>query len=835
MSTQTIQEYKPTQKKEPETHLDVVNACTQYLLPVVVLTAIGFFCFARTLSSYFIADDFQQISYVSNICNGNLNALISNFTGNYMQIPVMKIYRPCLLLSLVSDYMLWHTKAFGYFLTNILYFIASAIMLYALLRELTRSWTNKRSMIFSLLSSALFTSNPLHCESISFISGRDSLLSAFFYLLSLWCFVRRGSNKSIPLLAVGIASFWIAMLSKETAIGLPIVFSAMVFFLPEIFLSNPTSKPSIVERLSLTFNQSKLLWLNTAAYLLVRFMALGTLTGGYTGSIGAGLMSGLFKRWTDLSTISKIIYPLNTHVFGTATEHRDMLSLLYTVIATLVFIKYSRGKYPVKALGVLALWIFTTIAPLYQLWALGEDLAGSRFFFFLSIPLAIFIPLLILAPQSISANTTTSSNKFREPAEIQTRETQRLETRRIEALGAIVTASLVLLCINITYKNNLPWVHAGKQSQACMEQAQRLAKATGAKERIVILGLPDEEDGAHIIYNGATFNTMMTGPFCSENYSDKFITFNPVFYGASELINAQRLKSVLLEPNIVGPFVWNKKTLTFDQLSRPNHDLLNITKPVPVNTFQKTNALIGSFTSSRRITSNNYPTLSVHSHGLLLSPSHINPYQYDFIELAFSSASPKDMVSVFWRGDRANSVDWCDAHHPIGELVFNTNHPAALRMRLSDHWQWFSQGNISQLQLEFIPGESIQLQNMRLLSAHELVPSIAIADAQASNIGVYSIRSSSILLNYDGSAIKGCSAVKIEISKPNYFYEGLSPKVNSEFTMSTIIQPTNKGQLHLNKQTFLLPAFYQIQATCLDKTGLPIGEKSDPLTVSIDS
>ena len=164
---------------------------TNYFLPVFVLAGIIFLCFHRTLGSYFIADDFGQVAYASDICKGNWNALLANFTGNDMQNPVMKIYRPCLLLSFVFDYMFWHSNAIGYFLTNILAMIASALMLYCLLRELTRLWSNNRSIFFSFLSAALFASHPLHCESISFVSGRDNVFSAFFYLLSFWCLLEK--------------------------------------------------------------------------------------------------------------------------------------------------------------------------------------------------------------------------------------------------------------------------------------------------------------------------------------------------------------------------------------------------------------------------------------------------------------------------------------------------------------------------------------------------------------------------------------------------------------------------------------------------------------------
>ena len=129
------------------------------LVPLLIIAVIVLAAFGRTLGSYFLADDFGEISYVSHIFAGNWQQLIDNFTGNYMQIPTMKVYRPCLLLSIMADYALWKTNACGYFVTNIVFLIAAAMMLYMVLRQLTYSWGLIRSVAFSLLSAALFAAD----------------------------------------------------------------------------------------------------------------------------------------------------------------------------------------------------------------------------------------------------------------------------------------------------------------------------------------------------------------------------------------------------------------------------------------------------------------------------------------------------------------------------------------------------------------------------------------------------------------------------------------------------------------------------------------------------
>ena len=803
-----------------------------YLLAACVLTAIVLICFGRTLGSYFVADDFGQVCYVGGVSCGDWKTLLANITGSYMQVAVMKIYRPCLLLSLLFDYKLWHINAFGYFLTNILFLIASALMLYVLLRQLTISWENNRSTMFALLSAALFASSPLHCESVSFVSGRDNIMSAFFYLLALWCFVRKGKGKGKALLITGVISFWIAMLSKELAIGLPVVLTTIVFFLPELFdskaiatseASELTSQHSLKERLILAIKVSLPIWVNTAIYLLVRFLTLGTVAGGYTGSIGSGLMSTLVERWTNPDIIFRIIYPLNLEVFGASSDYARMLSGLYVLLSAVVIGKFLSGKCPLRWLGLVTIWLLTTIAPLYQLWGLGDNLEGSRFYFFATIPLAILIPLLIFAPTDKTGVSKSGSIV-----------TGNGEAKKVEAAGLLAAVALVILCVNITYKDNIPWIHAGRQTKACLAEGQRLATSIDSGKKVALLGIPKQHAGAHVIYNGATFSVMMSPPFSRASYGDKFITFDPIFYGADEFVNLSRLKKVLCDPNVVGLYVWNDKTLKFDRLVQPSCAVLIGAKEGPPLRFIN-DASVAPSISNKEIKNNDSHLIWIHNslknHRLLIAPLNLDPYQYDFIKLSLKAPLAGEPIIVYWAGAAPNSLDLCDSRHTAPPMGLAVTPTANVRIRLSDHWRWFTQGNINQLQLEFLPGQSIEVKDVQLISAKELVPEISIRNARPNNMGVYTIGKDNVCLEFDASAIKDCAAVKIEVSKPNYFFEGMSQKAIKDAIMTTAVQTGRKGQLKIAGDVFSLPGYYELRALCLDKKGIPIGERSDSITI----
>ena len=129
---------------------------TNSYLHVFLLILLVALCFGRTLTSYFIADDFGEVNYVSRIFNGDLQLYLSNFTGNYMQIPGMNVWRPWLLTSLLIDFVLYRADSVGFFFTNVALFAADVVLVYLISRHLTRRWSSARSAVASLFGAALF-------------------------------------------------------------------------------------------------------------------------------------------------------------------------------------------------------------------------------------------------------------------------------------------------------------------------------------------------------------------------------------------------------------------------------------------------------------------------------------------------------------------------------------------------------------------------------------------------------------------------------------------------------------------------------------------------------
>ena len=93
-------------------------------------------------------------------------------------------WHPLTWLSHMLDCQLFGLKAGGPHLVSVGFHIANTLLLFLLLRRMTGAlWR-------SALVAALFALHPLHVESVAWASERKDVLSAFFFLLTIWAYVR---------------------------------------------------------------------------------------------------------------------------------------------------------------------------------------------------------------------------------------------------------------------------------------------------------------------------------------------------------------------------------------------------------------------------------------------------------------------------------------------------------------------------------------------------------------------------------------------------------------------------------------------------------------------
>ncbi|HVG10043.1 MAG TPA: tetratricopeptide repeat protein [Thermoanaerobaculia bacterium] len=138
------------------------------------------------------------------------------FTAN-----VASNWHPLTLLSHMLDCELFGLDPLGHHLTSLLLHTASVVLLFEVLRRLTRDQPG--DLWRSAAVAGLFAIHPTHVESVAWIAERKDVLSGLFWMLTLlaWtCYVRQPSRLRYAAVALSLTA---GLLSKPMVVTLPFV------------------------------------------------------------------------------------------------------------------------------------------------------------------------------------------------------------------------------------------------------------------------------------------------------------------------------------------------------------------------------------------------------------------------------------------------------------------------------------------------------------------------------------------------------------------------------------------------------------------------------------
>jgi protein O-mannosyl-transferase len=184
------------------------------LLICLILTLVTLAVFYQVHSFGFVNyDDPVYVSENSNIQGGiTLKAIEWAFatgcTGNW---------HPLTWLSLMLDWQLFGSNPAGFHLTSIIFHIANTLLLFMVLKKMTNTlWQ-------SVFVAALFALHPLHVESVAWVAERKDVLSAFFWLLTMWAYVYYVNRPKVANYLLIIVFFALGLMTKPMLVTLPFV------------------------------------------------------------------------------------------------------------------------------------------------------------------------------------------------------------------------------------------------------------------------------------------------------------------------------------------------------------------------------------------------------------------------------------------------------------------------------------------------------------------------------------------------------------------------------------------------------------------------------------
>ncbi|MFA5040680.1 MAG: hypothetical protein WC464_03495 [Bdellovibrionales bacterium] len=200
---------------------DLMSPFMRGLAPYLVLALAVFAAYGNIFDNTFLFDDIAMIRLNAHLRGWeHIGDLLTGTTSSGANIPG-GFYRPAQMLLYLFAFNLGGGDVFAFHLLNLSLHIANACLVYKLG---TRLGFNARGVFWAALAWGV---HPIHTEAISYMSGTADPLYVFFCLSALLVLLPDFSLRKIFLI---IPLFLFGLLSKETAVVLPALVMACLFY-----------------------------------------------------------------------------------------------------------------------------------------------------------------------------------------------------------------------------------------------------------------------------------------------------------------------------------------------------------------------------------------------------------------------------------------------------------------------------------------------------------------------------------------------------------------------------------------------------------------------------
>ncbi|HEY9245981.1 MAG TPA: tetratricopeptide repeat protein, partial [Candidatus Methanoperedens sp.] len=202
---------------------------------IFIIISVSIAIYFNALFNAFVFDDIFQVlenQWIRDI--GNIPAIFSQSVWGFNdKASVLHYYRPLMHLIYMFNYHLFGLNPWGFHLVNILFHAGGSVLVYiTAMRFLKEAHPSTFNTYLSLpfITAILFATHPIHTEVVAWVAAVPEIAFTFFFLLSFYLYMRSedGSRSNYIL---SLVSYAFALLSKETALTLPIILVAYDFVL----------------------------------------------------------------------------------------------------------------------------------------------------------------------------------------------------------------------------------------------------------------------------------------------------------------------------------------------------------------------------------------------------------------------------------------------------------------------------------------------------------------------------------------------------------------------------------------------------------------------------
>jgi tetratricopeptide (TPR) repeat protein len=374
---------------------------TVKIIIYVLLTLATFAIYSQVQDHEFI--HYDDDLFITNNLNVQAGLTSESISWAFTTLTTGNWY-PVTWFSHILDYQLYGLNAKGHHLTSLFFHIANSLLLFLVLFRMTGAiWQ-------SAFVASIFAFHPLNVDSVAWISERKNVLSTFFWLLTMWAYIRYAEKSTIKKYGLVLLFFALGLMSKSMLVTLPFVLLLLDYWpLGRLKLEQERGDKKITEKhrgkksetLRLVLEKIPL-FLLTAGLSIVTFLSqkIGwTVQSQDLLSLQARLTNAMVSY---LEYLGKMIWPEKLAIFyshpGNALAvWQGILCGMVLVSITIISIRLIR-KAPYFAVGWF--WYLGTLVPVIGIVQVGNQAMADRYAY---VPLiGIFIIVAWGVPELIS-------------------------------------------------------------------------------------------------------------------------------------------------------------------------------------------------------------------------------------------------------------------------------------------------------------------------------------------------------------------------------------------------------------------------------------------------
>ena len=302
-------------------------------------------------------------------------------------------WHPLTWVSHMVDCQLFGLKPAGHHLVNLLFHILNTLLVFLLFRRMTGAFWR------CAVLAALFALHPLQVDTVAWVAERKNLLSAAFWLLTIWAYVRyaevqsqdsaasntqhasRITHHRIRYYVLSLCFFALGLMCKPVLVTLPFVLLLLDYWpLQRLQLSNLTStRPPALFRLAWEKSPFFLLAVVSSLITIAAHRGLGSLGDASALPLSLRIQNALVSY---LRYVGKTIFPTRLTILypypGAWPGWKVALCCLLLIGVSGFAIRALRSR-PFLFVGWF--WFLGVLVPFIGLIQAGEQAMADRFMY----------------------------------------------------------------------------------------------------------------------------------------------------------------------------------------------------------------------------------------------------------------------------------------------------------------------------------------------------------------------------------------------------------------------------------------------------------------------